>query len=170
MKTIDPRADAKTGEILRILERDARTTPAQIAAMTGLTEDEARSAIAALEAEGTIRRYKTVVDWEKGGAPKVFAFIDVDATPERGSGYDKIAERIYRYPEVHSVYLVSGEADLRVVVEGKTMREVAEFVAEKLAPIDGVKGTATHFLLKKYKDDGDLFVDAEPDRRLAVAP
>ena len=138
--------------------------------MTGHPEDEVREIIAILEAEGTIRRYKTVIDWEKGGEPKVFAFIDVDATPERGTGYDRIAERIYRYPEVHSVYLVSGSQDLRVVVEGKTMREVAEFVAEKLAPIEGVRGTATHFLLKKYKDDGDLFVDPEPDRRLAVTP
>ena len=157
-------------DILHILERDARVTPAQIAAMTGRGEDEVREAITALEAEGTIRRYKTVIDWEKAGEPKVFAFIDVDATPERGSGYDRLAERIYRYPEVHSVYLVSGTQDLRVVVEGKTMREVAEFVAEKLAPIEGIRGTATHFLLKKYKDDGDLFVDSEPDRRLAVTP
>ncbi len=160
----------KKRDILRILERDARTPPEQIAAMTGHDEDEVRHAIAALESEGTIRRYKTVIDWEKGGEPKVFAFIDVDATPERGTGYDRIAERIYRYPEVHSVYLVSGSQDLRVVVEGRTMREVAEFVAEKLAPIEGVRGTATHFLLKKYKDDGDLFVDPEPDRRLAVTP
>ena len=157
-------------DILHILERDARTTPAQIAAMTGLAEDTIREAVAGYEADGTIRRYKTKVDWEKAGEPKVFAFIDVNATPERGSGYDRIAERIYRYPEVHSLYLISGTHDLRVVVEGKTMREVAEFVAEKLAPLEGVRGTATHFLLKKYKDDGDLFVDHEPDRRLAVTP
>jgi DNA-binding Lrp family transcriptional regulator len=157
-------------EILRILERDARSTAAQIAAMTGRAEGEVRDAIAAFEADGTIRRYRTRVDWEKAGEPRIFAFIDVDATPERGAGYDRIAERIYRHPEVHSVYLVSGTQDLRVVVEGKTMQEVAQFVAEKVATIEGVRGTATHFLLKKYKDDGDLFVDEEPDRRLAVAP
>ena len=156
--------------VLRILERDARTAPDQIAAMTGKTTDEVAEIVAALESDGAIRRYKTVIDWEKGGDPKVFAFIDVDAVPERGTGYDRIAERIYRYPEVHSVYLVSGSQDLRVVVEGRSMREVAEFVAEKLAPIEGVRGTATHFLLKKYKDDGDLFVDAEPDHRLPVTP
>jgi DNA-binding Lrp family transcriptional regulator len=157
-------------EILRILERDARSTAAQIAAMTGRAEGEVRDAIAAFEADGTIRRYRTRVDWEKAGEPRIFAFIDVDAMPERGAGYDRIAERIYRHPEVHSVYLVSGTQDLRVVVEGKTMQEVAQFVAEKVATIEGVRGTATHFLLKKYKDDGDLFVDEEPDRRLAVAP
>jgi DNA-binding Lrp family transcriptional regulator len=160
----------KTNEILQILEQDARTSPARLAAMTGLAEDEVKTAVAALEESGAIRSYKTRVDWDKAGKPRVFAFIDVAAQPERGSGYDRIAERIYRYPEVHSVYLVSGSQDLRVVVEGATMQEVANFVAEKLAPIDGVRGTATHFLLKKYKDDGVIFVDGEPDRRLAVTP
>ena len=157
-------------EILHILARDGRTTAAQIAAMTGRSEEDVREAIAGYEADGTIRHYKTRIDWEKAGEPKVFAFIDVAVRPERGTGYDRIAERIYRYPEVHSVYLVSGAQDLRVVVEGKTMQELANFVAEKLAPIEGVRATTTHFLLKKYKDDGDLFVDAEPDRRLAVTP
>ena len=157
-------------DILHILARDARTSPAQVAVMTGREEEEVRAAIAAYEADGTIRNYKARIDWDKAGEPKVFAFIDIAAVPERGSGYDRIAERIYRYPEVHSVYLVSGAQDLRVVVEGKTMQEVANFVAEKLAPLEGVRGTSTHFLLKKYKDDGDLFVDIEPDRRLAVTP
>jgi len=157
-------------EILHILERDARATPAQIAVMTGLPENEVRAQVEAAELGGMIRSYKTRVDWEKAGEARVFAFIDVDAQPERGTGYDRIAERIYRYPEVHSVYLVSGSQDLRVVVEGKTMQEVASFVAEKVATIEGVRGTATHFLLKKYKDDGILFVDSEPDRRLAVTP
>jgi len=158
-------------QILHALERDARTTPAQIAAMTGLAEVEIKDAIAAFEKEGLIRSYKTRIDWERAGEPRVFAFIDVDAQPERGTGYDRIAERIYRYPEVHSVYLLSGSADLRVVVEGPTMQSVANFVAEKLAPIEGVRGTATHFLLKKYKDDGVIFAsEPEPDRRLAVTP
>lgn len=158
-------------EILEILERDARTTPAQIAAMTGAGEADVRAALANLEESGTIRSYKTRIDWERAGEPRVFAFIDVAANPERGSGYDRIAERIYRFPEVHSVYLVSGSQDLRVVVEGRTMQEVANFVAEKLACIDGVRGTTTNFLLKKYKDDGVIFVgETEPDRRLAVSP
>jgi DNA-binding Lrp family transcriptional regulator len=159
----------KKNEILHILERDARTTPGQIAAMTGLSEERIRQTVATLEAEGTIRSYKTRIDWEKAGEPRVFAFIDVAAQPERGAGYDRIAERMYRYPEVHSVYLVSGSQDLRVVVEGATMQEVANFVAEKVAPIEGVRGTTTHFLLKKYKDDGVIFAESDPDERLAVA-
>lgn len=158
-------------EILRILARDARTTPAQIAAMTGRTEDDVRGAIAALEQRGVIRSYKARIDWERAGEPRVFAFIDVAAQPERGTGYDRIAERIYNFPEVHSVYLVSGSQDLRVVIEGRTLQEVSNFVAEKVATIDGVKGTTTHFLLKKYKDDGDVFADTgDGDRRLAVTP
>lgn len=157
-------------QVLTILERDGRTSTARIAAMTGETEEAVQTAVSSMEERGIIRSYKTRIDWEKAGEPRIFAFIDVDAQPERGHGYDRIAERIYRYPEVHSVYLVSGSQDLRVVVEGATMQEVANFVAEKLAPIESVRGTTTHFLLKKYKDDGVLFVDAEPDRRLAVMP
>ena len=157
-------------DILRILERDGRTTPAQIAALTGQSEADIAVAIARLEESGVIRSYKTRVDWERAGAARVFAFIDVDAQPERGSGYDHIAERIYQHPEVHSVYLVSGAQDLRVVVEGASIQEIASFVAQKLAPIDGVRGTATHFLLKKYKDDGVIYAETTPDRRLAVTP
>lgn len=157
-------------EILKILERDARVTPEQIAAMTGLEVAEVRRTIAQAEEEGIIRRYKATIDWERAGEERVVAFIDVRVSPERGSGFDDIAQRIYRYPEVRSVYLVSGEQDLRVMVEGRTMREVAFFVAEKLATIEQVQSTATHFLLKKYKEDGDIFADQEPDRRLAVVP
>lgn len=159
-----------TKRILKILERDARTTPAQIAVMAGLPEDEVRAAIAEAERKKIIRRYKTVVDWEKAGSESVGAFIDVRVTPAREVGFDDVAARIYRFPEVISVYLVSGDYDLRVVVEGKTMHEVAFFVAEKLATIDRVLSTATHFLLKKYKEDGDILVDHEEDRRLAVTP
>jgi len=160
----------RPNEILHILERDGRTTPAEIAAMTGQTEDGVRETIREYEEAGTIRSYKTRIDWDRAGEPRVFAFIDVAAQPERGKGYDRIAERIYRYPEVHSVYLVSGSQDLRVVVEGRTMAEVANFVAEKLAPTEGVNGTTTNFLLKKYKDDGVMFHEPESDRRLAVSP
>jgi DNA-binding Lrp family transcriptional regulator len=158
-------------EILRILAGDARATPAQIAAMTGRDEDAVRAAVTRMEGDGVIRSYKARIDWERAGEPRVFAFLDVSAQPERGTGYDRIAERIYRFPEVHSVYLVSGSQDLRVVVEGRTMQEVANFVAEKVATIEGVRGTSTHFLLKKYKDDGDIFADGGgDDRRLAVTP
>ncbi len=157
-------------QILSILERDARTTPDKIAVMIGKPEDEVRDAIADMEKRGVIRHYKAVIDWDKAGKESVFAFIDVRVTPSRGVGYDEIAGRIYKYPEVHSVYLVSGEYDLRVVVEGKTMQEVAFFVAERLAPLDGVLSTRTNFLLKKYKSDGDIFEDTSDDFRLAVAP
>jgi DNA-binding Lrp family transcriptional regulator len=158
-------------ELLRILERDARTGSRQLAAMTGLGEATVKAEIARFEKSGVIRSYRTRIDWEKLGDPKVTAFIDVAAQPERGTGYDNIAEAIYRYPEVLSVFLVSGSQDLRVVVEGKSMQDVASFVAQKLATINGVKGTATHFLLKRYKDDGDIFADEiGMDERLAVTP
>jgi DNA-binding Lrp family transcriptional regulator len=157
-------------EILRILERDARTTTEQIAAMTGKSEEEVRQAIKQMEQAGIIRRYKTVVDWERAGIERVFAFIDVRVSPSRGVGFDEVARRIYKYPEVHSVYLVSGDYDLRVVVEGQSMREVAFFVAEKLATLEGVLSTRSSFLLKKYKDDGDIYEEPEQDERLAVTP
>src|SRR5262249_51178367 len=133
-------------------------------------EEEVRRVIAECEAKKIIRRYKTIVDWEKTGAERVAAFIDVKVSPAREVGFDDVAARIYRYPEVTSVYLVSGEFDLRVGVEGRTMHEVAVFVAEKLATIDRVHGTATHFQLKKYKEDGETFVEQDEDRRLAVTP
>jgi len=157
-------------QILNILARDARTTPDKIAVMIGKSEGEVRESIEDMEKRGIIRRYKTVIDWEKAGKERVFAFIDVRVTPSRGVGYDDIAKRLYKYPEVHSVYLVSGDYDLRVVCEGKTMQEVAFFVAEKLAPLEGVLSTRTNFLLKKYKDDGDIFEDQSEDYRLPVAP
>lgn len=157
-------------KILSILERDARTSPEKIAVMLGESEDAVVKAIAEMEEKGIIRRYKTVVDWAKAGRERVFAFIDVRVTPSRGVGYDDIARRIYKFNEVHSIYLVSGDYDLRVVVEGKTMQEVAFFVAERLAPLDGVLSTRTNFLLKKYKDDGDLFEDQGEDFRLPVSP
>jgi len=157
-------------QILSILERDARTSAEKIAVMLGKPEDAVAKAIEDMEKRGVIRRYKTVIDWDKAGKERVFAFIDVRVTPSRGVGYDEIAGRIYRFPEVHSVYLVSGDYDLRVVVEGKTMQEVGFFVAERLAALDGVMSTRTNFLLKKYKDDGDIFDEPGEDYRLAVAP
>jgi len=157
-------------EILKVLEQDARATPRQIAAQTGIAEETVVAQMAEWEASGVIRRYKAVIDWERFGDERVFAFIDVKVTPARGVGFDDVAERIYRYPEVHSVYLVSGTQDLRCVIEGRTMREIADFVAQKLSTIDRVTSTSTHFLLKKYKDDGDIFADGETDHRLMVAP
>lgn len=157
-------------DILRILERDARMPISTIAEMTGRPEEEVRKIIEEAEQKGYIRTYKTVVDWEQLGEERVFAFIDVKVTPARGVGFDDIAERIYRFPEVHSLYLVSGEYDLRIVVEGRSLKEVAFFVSEKLATIDRVQATATHFLLKKYKEDGVPFIELEKPKRLVVSP
>lgn len=143
-------------EILKLLENDARLTEEQMAVMLDIPLDEVKSDIAELEANGTILGYKTVVDWEKTDRESVTAMIDVKLTPQRGKGYDRVAEKIYNYPEVKSVYLMSGAYDLSVLIEGKTMKEVAFFVSQKLAPIDEVISTATHFVLHKYKDTGVL--------------
>jgi DNA-binding Lrp family transcriptional regulator len=156
--------------ILKILERDARTPVSQIAAMVGESEEEVTRTIDDCERRGIIRRYKTVIDWERAGIERVFAFIDVKVSPAREVGFDDVAARIYRFPEVHSVFLMSGGYDLLVVVEGTSMKEIAFFVAERLATIDRVNSTATHFLLKKYKEDQVVVAEQEEDRRLAVAP
>ena len=157
-------------EILMILADDARTSPEKIAKLTGRPIEEVRSAIADYEKRGAIKRYKTIVDWEKLGFEQVLAFIDVKVIPARDVGFDAVARRIYRYPEVRSVWLVSGGHDLRVVVEGHNIRELGRFVAEKLATIEGVTATDTHFVLRRYKEDHDLFVDSEEDDRLVVTP
>jgi len=157
-------------EILQILEDNGKATPAQIAEMTGLSTDQVADLIAKWEAEGIIRKYKAVINWDKAGIERVYAFIEVKVTPERGVGFDAVAERIYRFPEVHSVYLMSGTFDLQVVVEGASMKEIAYFVAEKLAPLDHVQSTVTHFVLKKYKVDGDILEGEEEVERLSVTP
>jgi len=161
---------AETEEILGILSEDARVTAAQIAERTGTTESDVKEAVAKLEKDKVIRRYKTVVDWEKAGVDHVFGFIEVRCTPQRGVGFDAVAERIMEFPEVHSLYLMSGAFDFLVVVQGSTMRDVAYFVAEKLAPLEHIAGTATHFVLKRYKVDGDIMVDRAEVKRLPVTP
>ncbi|MBC7329876.1 Lrp/AsnC family transcriptional regulator [bacterium] len=157
-------------EILKLLEQDARLSPEEIAALTGKDAEEVKRIIKECEEKKIIRRYKAIIDWEKAGKERVFAFIDIKVIPSRGVGFDEIAKRIYRFPEVHSVYLVSGRSDLKIVVEGKDLKEVALFVANKLATIEGVTSTETHFLLKKYKDDREIFVEEKPNKRLAVSP
>lgn len=157
-------------EILTVLETDAHASPARIAALTGIAEEDVIAAIARWEADGVIRRYKTVVDWDRFGDERVTAFVDVTVAPERGRGFDDVAERIARFREIRAVHLVSGAQDLRVEVEGRSMREVADFVAQRLSGIDRVTATSTHFLLRRYKDDGQLLTDAEPDQRLSVTP
>ncbi len=165
-----PEKAGQPDEILTILARDARTSPETIATLTGREVSEVRTAIAEYERRGIIKHYKTIIDWEKAGVEKVFAFIDVKVLPAREVGFDAVAERLYRYPEVHSVWLVSGGSDLRVVVEGRHIREVGRFVAEKLSVLEGVTATDTHFLLRRYKEDQDLFVESESDQRLIVSP
>ncbi len=158
-------------KVLRALEGDARRTPAQLAALTGIDEAEAAAIVADLETRGIIRAYRTVIDWERVTPDRVIAFIDVSVTPQRDVGFDQVAARIYRHPEVRSVHLVSGGHDLRVVVEGPTIREISQFVGEKLAPIDHVTATNTHFLLRAYKEDGMILTeDPSDDDRLAVTP
>ena len=161
-------------QILELLERDAQLSHDTIATMTGLPVEEVTAAIAGWEASGAIRRYKAVVNWDAvdgdSTSETVTAFIDVSLAPARGVGFDDVAARIARFDEVRSVYLVSGSQDLRCTVDGATIRSVSDFVSQKLSTIDRVRSTATHFVLKTYKRDGDAFEAPEPDRRLPVTP
>jgi DNA-binding Lrp family transcriptional regulator len=161
-------------EILELLERDAQLTHDTIATMTGLPVAEVSEAIATWEASGAIRRYKAVIDWdavdEDPTSETVTAFIDVSLAPARGVGFDDVAARIARFDEVRSVYLVSGSHDLRCTVLARTIRAVSDFVSQKLSTIDRVQSTATHFVLKTYKRDGDAFTAQEADHRLPVTP
>ncbi len=152
-------------EVYEILENDARLTPAQVATMTGMGEAEVRDIISRAEKDRVIVKYKTVVDWEKAGDDRVWAMIEVKVQPRKDVGFDALAERIYRFPQVRTVYLVSGAYDLSLVVVGKTVQEVGLFVSQKLAPLDGVQGTTTHFLLRRYKEDGEVLGPVPDDRR-----
>ncbi|MEN8614255.1 Lrp/AsnC family transcriptional regulator [Dehalogenimonas sp. THU2] len=155
-------------EILKILEADARTSPEQIARMTGADLSEVKQIISDAEADRTIVRYKTVINWEKISNERVEAIIEVKVVPQRDTGFDAIAERIYRFPEARTVYLMSGTYDLAVLVTGKTMHQVADFVSQKLSQIDGVQGTTTNFMLKRYKEDGAVLAGAEEIPRQQV--
>lgn len=162
--------DALKLKILEILKEDARRSAELIATMLGTPEAEVAQAIREMEADKVIVKYATVVNWSKVDDEKVTALIEVQITPERGRGFDAIAERIYLYPEVRSVYLMSGAYDLLVEIEGRSLKEVASFVSNKLSPIDRVLSTKTHFILKKYKQDGIIFEDQEDDHRMLVSP
>jgi len=157
-------------QILELLREDSRRTPAVIATMLGVDEQAVKEAIDDLEKERVLVKYSAVVNWSKVDENKVTALIEVQITPERGRGFDAIAERIFLYPEVKTVYLMSGGYDLLVEVEGKSLMEVAAFVSNKLSPIDSVLSTKTHFILKKYKQDGVIFEDHEGDHRLVISP
>ena len=152
-------------KILQLLENDGRLSPAQIAVMLGREEDEVKGTIKKLEDEGAILGYKALVDWDKTDREYVSAVIELKVAPQRDRGFDRIAEKIYNYPEVKSVYLMSGGFDLMLMIEGRTMKEVAYFVAYKLAPIEDVMATSTHFVLKKYKDKGVIYKQPEKDER-----
>jgi len=157
-------------EILDILVENAKVTADEIAVMLNQDVVEVRTQIRKLEQDRVIVRYHTLVNWEKTNREYVTALIEVKVIPQRDQGFDAIAERIYRFAEVSSVYLMSGAYDLSVMVEGRTMKEVALFVAQKLSPLDSVLSTATHFVLKKYKADGVIMEDIEKDDRLVVTP
>ena len=158
----------KREEIVRILEENARTSEEEIAKIVGISGDEVKGIITELEREGIIRRYKAVINYEKAGIEAVKALIEIKISPERDTGYDSVAKRISKFPEVQTVRLVSGEYDLSVLVEGKTMHEVAYFVAEKIAPLEQVRDTVTNFLLKTYKENGEVYGEEEKGKRLAV--
>ncbi len=157
-------------KILAVLEKNARIDKKELAALLGEPEDAVAAEIAAMEKEKIIGGYHTLIDWDKIGADKVTALIEVKVTPQRGMGFDSIAEQIYRYPEVQAVYLMSGAFDFTVILEGKTMREVAQFVADRLSPLEAVLSTSTHFVLKKYKDHGTILAQEVKAERMLVMP
>lgn len=155
-------------KILKILEEDSRTTPKQIAAMLAISSEEVVSIVKKAEEEGKILKYKTLINWDKVNNEHVWALIEVQVSPQRDTGYDAIAEKIYRFPQARSVYLMSGAYDLAVLVMGKSMHEIADFVGQKLSPIEGVRAAATHFIMKRYKEDGVIMNGPEEVKRQPV--
>lgn len=157
-------------KILRILTSEGRLPDAEIAERLGLSTEEVAETIEAMERDGLVRGYRALVDWSKADVERVFAFILVEGTPQHGVGFDELAQHVARFDEVHSIHLTSGTADLTVVVEGRDFRDIARFVAEKLAPSPGVTGTQTSFVLKTYKLEGQLMGEEPTNHRLAVSP
>lgn len=157
-------------EILKYMEKNSRINLGELAVLLGLDEITVANEVADMEKEKIICGYHTLIDWDKTGIEKITALIEVRVTPQRNQGFDRIAERIYNYPEVNSVYLISGGYDLLVTLEGKTLKEVSLFVSERLSPIDSVISTATYFILKKYKDHGTIMVPKKESERMLVTP
>ncbi len=157
-------------EILKYIEKHSRVALDELAVLLGVEETDVANEMAEMEKEKIICGYHTLIDWDRAGVEMVTALIEVRVTPQRDQGFDRIAERIYNYPEVYSVYLISGSYDLLVTIEGKTLKEVSRFVSEKLSPIDEVLSTATHFILKKYKDHGTIMVPKKGSERMLVTP
>ena len=157
-------------KILTFIEKNSRIDLKELAIILGVDESVVMNELEAMEAEHVICGYHTLIDWDKVGVEKVMAMIEVRVTPQRGLGFDKVAERIYNYPEVNSVYLISGGFDFMVTIEGKTLREVAQFVSEKLSTLDTVLSTKTNFILKKYKDHGTILTEKSKDERIQMIP
>lgn len=155
-------------KILRALAKNAKADIDELSIILGIEKDELVAAIAEMEADKIICGYPTLIDWDKVSDEKVTALIELKVTPQRGQGFDNIAERIYKFDEVESVYLMSGGFDLTVIIRGKSMREVARFVFEKLAPMESILSTATHFVLKKYKDQGIVMQFESDDPRIQM--
>lgn len=157
-------------ELLSIIEKNSRIDFAELAVLLGITEEKLLEELTKLEKEGVICGYHTLINWEKTSIEKVMALIEVKVTPQRGRGFDNIAERIYNYPEVKAVYLISGGYDLLVILEEKNLKEIAGFVSDKLSTLDSVLSTATHFILKKYKDHGTILNKEHKDEREVITP
>lgn len=157
-------------KLLSVIEKNSRIDIKELAVIMGAEEIDIVNELEAMEQEGIICGYHTLIDWEKTSIEKVSALIEVRVTPQRGQGFDKIAERIYKYPEVNSVYLISGGYDLLVSLEGKSLKEISAFVSDKLSTLETVLSTATHFILKKYKDHGTILAKKHEDTREKVTP
>ncbi len=157
-------------KILTFIEKNSRVDVKELAIVLGVDEASILNELEAMEAEHIICGYHTLIDWDKAGVEKVSALIEVRVTPQRGMGFDKVAERIYNYPEVNSVYLISGSFDLMVTLEGKTLREVSQFVSDKLSTQDSILSTKTNFILKKYKDHGTVMAVPAKDERILMTP
>lgn len=152
-------------KLLSLLEQDCTLTPEQLASMADMPLAEVKAAIKKFEDDKVILGYKAIVDWDRTQREAVTALIEVKVTPQRGEGFDRVAERIYQYDEVESVYLMSGSFDLTVIISGRTLKEVAQFVGQRLATLEDVTGTATHFILKKYKEKHLIFEKQEQQER-----
>lgn len=157
-------------KILGIIEKNSRVDVHELAVILGVEEIDVINEMKDMEEEGVICGYHTLIDWEKTSIEKVTALIEVRVTPQRGQGFDTIAERIYKYPEVNSVYLISGGYDLLITLEGKSIKDVSAFVSDKLSTLETVLSTATHFILKKYKDHGTILTKKYTDERMKITP
>ena len=166
---MNEKKEALRMEILKYIEKHSRVELGELAVLVGVEETDVANEIADMEKEKIICGYHTLINWDKAGVEKVTALIEVRVTPQRGMGFDKVAERIYNYPEVNSVYLIYGGFDLMVTLEGKTLREISQFVSDKLSALDQVLSTKTNFILKKYKDHGTVMAPKAKDERIMMA-